>query len=400
MDYKIIMASKFNWTPVLIASLVVSIGQFSMGLVFPSLPWIALELNISAEDAQRLISFYLLGFGPSQLIYGPISDAIGRKPILLIGLSLALLGLTIVLLGSNSFELLTLGRFIQGLGAGCCAVLARASLRDSYQHDELAQALSWLTIVASFTPIIAPVLGGVINHHLGWYAVFVSLFSYIALVFLLLFFVFNETLPQKEKIPNLKNILITYSQFLRSRYFISFATITWLNFSLVVLTISIMPFIMQIEIGMNSDQYALWALIPAFGFLTGSSLSNRLRPKIGLKKTLFIAPIIHVIAAIWLLLCPVTALTMMIGQFGLTMGNGLALPCAQTQLLMPYQKKAGSAAAVSGAGQMIFSSLLSMLLMSFGIHQAWHLGLVIMIFAIISFISIFNGFKSKPYTDF
>jgi len=124
MDNNIIMSSKFNWTPVLIASLVVSIGQFSMGLVFPSLPWIALDLDISAEDAQRLISFYLLGFGPSQLIYGPISDAIGRKPILLIGLSLALLGLTIVLFGSNSFELLTLGRFIQGLGAGCCAVLA------------------------------------------------------------------------------------------------------------------------------------------------------------------------------------------------------------------------------------------------------------------------------------
>ncbi|WP_435234205.1 MFS transporter [Psychromonas sp. PT13] len=389
-------STSFNWTPVLIASLVVSIGQFSMGLVFPSLPWIALSLNISAEDAQKLISFYLLGFGPSQLIYGPISDAIGRKPILLTGLSLTLLGLTIVLCGNDSFGLLTLGRFVQGLGAGCCAVLARASLRDSYQHDELAQALSWLTIVASFTPIIAPVLGGFINHYLGWYAVFVSLFSYIAIVFTLLFFIFKETLPQKEKVPNLTHILITYSQFLRSRYFISFATIGWLNFSLVVLTISMMPFIMQIEIGMSSDQYALWALIPAFGLLTGSSLSNRIRPKIGIKKTLFIAPILHSSAGLWLIFCPATPLAMMLGQFFLTMGNGLALPCAQTQLLMPYQKKAGSAAAVSGAGQMIISSLLSMLLMSLGINHAWHLGLVIMIFAMISVIAIINGFNSVP----
>jgi len=157
-----------------------------------------------------------------------------------------------------------------------------------------------------------------------------------------------------------------------------------------------MPFIMQIEIGMNSDQYALWALIPAFGFLAGSSLSNRLRPKIGIKKTLFIAPMLHGIAAIWLISCPVTPLAMMLGQFGLTIGNGLALPCAQTQLLMPYQNKAGSAAAVSGAGQMIISSLLSMSLMGLGIHQAWHLGLVILIFAVISLLSVINGFRSLP----
>jgi Bcr/CflA subfamily drug resistance transporter len=390
------MSSSFHWKPVLLAGLIVSIGQFSMGLVFPSLPWIAQEFSITPDDAQLLISIYLLGFGPSQLIYGPVSDALGRKPVLLAGLSLALIGLSLAVLGSHSFDLLVLGRFMQGLGAGCCAVLARASMRDSYDHDNLPRALSWVTIVASFTPIIAPVLGGFINHMFGWLAVFISLLSYIALVLIILLFLFSETVATKKPLPNLPSMLRTYKRLITSRYFLSFATIGWFNFSLVVVSISVMPFIMQIQIGMSSDQYALWALIPAFGLLVGGTICNRVRPVIGTKKMLFVAPVVHLTSAIWFLLAPLTPLSMMFGQFLLTMGNGIAFPCAQTQLLMPYKGNAGSVAALSGGGQMTFASLLSIFIMSIGIQQAWHLGLVVGVLALLSTVSMSIGFGSKP----
>ncbi|WP_413284005.1 multidrug effflux MFS transporter [Vibrio sp. MA40-2] len=390
------MPSSFDWKPVLLAGLIVSIGQFSMGLVFPALPWIAQDFSISAEDAQLLISIYLLGFGPSQLIYGPMSDALGRKPILIAGLLLAILGLSIAILASFSFDMLVLGRFIQGLGAGCCAVLARASIRDSYDGANLPRALSWVTIVASFTPIIAPVLGGFINHAFGWLAVFIALLSYIGLVITLLFFVFTETLAVKKPLPNLTAMLSTYKMLITSRYFLSFASIGWFNFSLVVISISVMPFIMQIQIGMNSDQYALWALIPACGLLVGGTICNRVRPKIGTKKMLFCAPFVHLTGAIWLIFAPLTPLSMMFGQFLLTLGNGIAFPCAQTQLLVPYKEKAGSVAALSGGGQMTFASLLGMVLMSFGIQQAWHLGVVVVFITIFSSIGIWFGFKSEP----
>lgn len=390
------MSSVFKWKPVLLACLIVSIGQFSMGLVFPSLPWIAQDFSISSDKAQLLISIYLLGFGPSQFLYGPISDALGRKPVLLTGLTLALIGLTLAIFASHSFEMLVLGRFIQGLGAGCCAVLSRASLRDAYDQHELPKALSWVAIVASFTPIIAPVLGGFINHSFGWLAVFISLFCYILLLLFSLLFLFTETLPAKQPLPNPKAMLKTYRQLILSKYFLSFASLGWYNFSLVVLSISVMPFIMQVQIGMTSDQYAIWALIPAFGLLVGGFTCNRIRPIIGSKKMLFLVPVVHLSAAIWLILAPLHPAAMMAGQFVLNMGNGMAFPCAQSQLLIPYKKQAGSVAALSGGGQMIFSALVSMLLMKIGINEAWHLGVVIMLFALLSSISMRTGFTSKP----
>ncbi|GAM68871.1 multidrug resistance protein D [Vibrio sp. JCM 19236] len=103
-----------------------------MGLVFPSLPWIAKDFSITLDQAQLLVGIYLLGFGPSQFIYGPISDSLGRKRVLLAGLLIAIAGLIAILAFSDSFEAMVLGRFLQGLGTGCCAVLARASTRDSY----------------------------------------------------------------------------------------------------------------------------------------------------------------------------------------------------------------------------------------------------------------------------
>ena len=390
------MSSTFQWKPVLLAGLIVSIGQFSMGLVFPSLPWIAQDFSIASDDAQLLISIYLLGFGPSQLIYGPISDALGRKPVLIAGLFLALVGLTVAVLGSRSFDMLVLGRFMQGLGAGCGAVLSRASLRDSYSQDDLPKALSWVTIVASFTPIVAPVLGGFINHSFGWLAVFVSLLSYVALVWFLLLFLFTETLSSKQPLPKIGSMLNTYKELITSRYFLSFASIGWFNFCLIVTAISVMPFVMQIEIGMTSDQYAMWALIPAFGLLVGGSICNRIRPIVGTKKMLFVAPLVHATAGIWLIVAPLHPLAMMAGHFMLAMGNGIAFPCAQSQLLLPYQGKAGSVAALSGGGQMTFAALMNIILMKLGIQEAWHLGIVIIILSLLSATSMRMGFRSQP----
>lgn len=175
----------------------------------------------------------------------------------------------------------------------------------------------------------------------------------------------------------------------------SFASIGWLNFSLMITTVSVMPFIMQNQIGMTSDEYAMWAVIPALGMLGGTSLCNRIRPILGNKKTLLCTPILHICAALWLFFCPLEPLYLMIGQFLMILGNGIALPCAQALVMLPYKKNAGAAAAMSGGGQMVVSSMVSMGLVQLGLGEAWHLSLVIIVFTLVTLINILRGFSSQ-----
>jgi MFS family permease len=388
------MTQLFHKKPIILACLIISIGQLSMGLVFPSLPWIAKDFSISLDQAQLLVGVYLLGFGPSQFIYGPVSDALGRKKVLLAGLLIAMLGLAAIITFSHSFQAMVLGRFLQGLGTGCCAVLARASTRDCYSGAQLPTALSYIAVAASITPLCAPVIGGFINFYFGWSMVFISLICYVALTWIVLALNFKETMLNTRRVPSVGKMLTQYKELLTSRYFINFSAIAWLNFSLVITTISLMPFVMQNQIGMTSDKYALWALIPAAGMLIGTTLSNQLRPKFGIEKTLKITPFLQMIAALWLMFCPLDPLWLMLGQFLMVLGNGIALPCAQAKVMQPYHNRAGAAAAMSGGGQMIISSLVSMSLMALGLNQIWQLGIVIALFSLITYSNIHRGFKS------
>ncbi|HDM8205121.1 TPA: multidrug effflux MFS transporter [Vibrio campbellii] len=393
------MSRPFEFKTILLACLIISVGQLSMGLVFPSLPWIAKDFDISLDQAQLLVSVYLLGFGPSQFIYGPVSDALGRKKVLLAGLLIAMLGLLMIIFLSHTFTGMVAGRFLQGLGTGCCAVLARASTRDRFNGPELPVALSYIAMAASITPLVAPVIGGFINAHFGWTMVFISLLGYVSLAWVVMVVRFKETVTQTSALPSPKKMLLQYRDLLTSRYFMSFASIGWLNFSLMITTVSVMPFIMQNQIGMTSDQYAMWALIPAFGMICGTSICNRVRPIIGTKKMLLVTPILHVSSAAWLFFCPVEPLYLMLGQLLMILGNAIALPCAQAMVMQPYKKQAGAAAAMSGGGQMVVSSVVSMALVQLSLSQAWHLSLVIVVFATITLTNILRGFATEQPSE-
>ncbi|WP_045498582.1 multidrug effflux MFS transporter [Vibrio hyugaensis] len=393
------MSRPIEFKTILLACLIISVGQLSMGLVFPSLPWIAKDFDISLDQAQLLVSVYLLGFGPSQFIYGPVSDALGRKKVLLAGLLIAMLGLLMIIFLSHTFTGMVAGRFLQGLGTGCCAVLARASTRDRFNGPELPVALSYIAMAASITPLVAPVIGGFINAHFGWTMVFISLLGYVLLAWTVIVFRFQETITQTSALPSPKKMLLQYRDLLTSRYFMSFASIGWLNFSLMITTVSVMPFIMQNQIGMTSDQYAMWALIPAFGMICGTSICNRVRPIIGTKKMLLVTPILHVSSAAWLFFCPIEPLYLMLGQLLMILGNAIALPCAQAMVMQPYKKQAGATAAMSGGGQMVVSSIVSMALVQLGLSQAWHLSLVIVVFATITLTNVLRGFATEQPSE-
>lgn len=371
---------------IVFACLLLSITQFSMGLVFPALPAIAKNYNISLENAQLLISAYLIGFGPSQFIYGPLSDFLGRKNIVVTGLLISVIGLVLIILKSEVLLWTLLGRFLQGLGMGSCLVLATAIIRDRFRDYQLPMVLSQITIIISIVPMVAPLLGGMINQQVGWLGIFVLLVTYVIAVCVIIVLCFHEVIPRPRRIPKLGQVFKQYWSIITSRYFLSFALLGWLNFSLLIIMVSVISFIMQNQIGMTSDTYAIWALFPAFGSFIGAYVSRRMLPVIGIKRLLILAYVCHISSAIWLFYCPVKPFCLMFGVLLVLLGNGISGPCLQALVIKPYKNQAGAASAMVGGGEMIIASLVSQVLFFFGVSEVWHLSCVIACVALVAFI--------------
>ena len=158
----------------LLLALLTGIGPLSTDMYVPSLPDIGRALHASTEQVQLTISSYLLGFATGQILYGPISDRFGRKPVMMAALVLYGVG-SIVCATTQSIEMLAALRFVQALGGAGAIVLARAVVRDLYSGVRAGRELSLMGSIQALAPILAPVIGGVMQTVFGWRASFILL---------------------------------------------------------------------------------------------------------------------------------------------------------------------------------------------------------------------------------
>ena len=210
--------------------LAVCLTQFAADIYAPSLPAVALGLHTSIHAAQWSMAIYMFGVAISQLIYGPLSEGIGRKSPLLIGLSIMLVGSLICLLATNIY-LLIIGRFIQGCGAGACASLWRSVFRDVFTGEELAKYGSYLVVFIMFIVPAAPMLGGYLQHYFSWRANFVFMTVYAAIALLTICYGFHETSQHHHK-ARLKStyVVTTYKKLLTSHIFMGMTACTFLSY--------------------------------------------------------------------------------------------------------------------------------------------------------------------------
>ncbi len=152
--------------------LVSSIGRYVLDSYLPSMPAIAHYFTISSNNVQLTISYYLIGFSISQLIYGPLSDCLGRRRVLIVGLSIFTLANLACTFADDDFAVLLIFRFIAGLGAGSCGVLNRAIASDCFKGAAFSRAWSYTTTTLVITLILAPLLGGFVQEFFGWQANF------------------------------------------------------------------------------------------------------------------------------------------------------------------------------------------------------------------------------------
>ncbi|MBK0093838.1 multidrug efflux MFS transporter EmrD [Erwinia sp. S59] len=152
----------------------VAVGQMAQTIYVPAMANMAEALNVRSGTMQQVMAAYLMTYGGSQLIYGPLSDSFGRRPVILIGMTIFAVGALIAMF-APSLQILVLGSAVQGLGTGVAGVMARTMPRDLYSGIALRQANSLLNMGILVSPLLAPVIGALLTHLFGWHACFAFL---------------------------------------------------------------------------------------------------------------------------------------------------------------------------------------------------------------------------------
>jgi MFS transporter, DHA1 family, multidrug resistance protein len=340
------------WPLAILLAALAMLGPFSIDVYLPAFHEIGTDLDVAPLAVQQTLSSYLFAYAFMMLWHGALSDALGRRPVVMVGLgvyALATLGCAI----AGNIETMWLFRALQGACAGSGLVVGRAIIRDRFQGPEAQRVMSQITLVFGIAPAIAPVLGGVLLNAFGWRSIFWVL---LALVILLLTWSAKrlpETLPvaQRQSLHP-RDLWRNYTSVLRNRDFLLLATIPALNFAAFFIYIASAPSFLIDLLGVSSYGFA-WLFMPMIGgVMIGALVSGRAAGNlsaartIGLGYLLMFAGATIQMAVAWYVapVVPWHVLPIMI----YTMGSSIVMPSATLLLLDLFPTMRGMASSLQG----------------------------------------------------
>lgn len=250
-------------------------GPFSIDTVFPAFGAMAADLGSTPMAVQQTITVYLLGYGLMSLFHGAISDATGRRPVILWGIGLfglASVGCAL----SPDLPMLLAFRFVQGLCAGVGMIVGRAVIRDVFDGEDAQRLMSQVSMIFSIAPALAPIVGGWILGLGDWHAIFWFLAAFSVALGLLVWRELPETHPPERRLPLRAGLLLgNYLAMLGHRRFVWLVAVTTLNFAALFLYISSAPVVVIRHLGLGEQDFG-WFFVPVIsGMLAGAWATGR-----------------------------------------------------------------------------------------------------------------------------
>jgi DHA1 family bicyclomycin/chloramphenicol resistance-like MFS transporter len=354
-------------------------GPLSLDLYLPALPELADDLNASASAAQLSITACLVGLAVGQLVAGPMSDRLGRRRPLMIGLVVYLLASVACALAPNVTVLVVL-RLIQGLAGAAGIVISRAVARDLYSGSALMIFFSRLLLIAGLAPVLAPVLGGQLSRIMSWRGIFGVLAGFGAALLLAAWFGLKETLPPERRIVGgFGRTLRGYNTLFHDRFFVGCALSAGLAGATLFAYISGSTFVLQKIYGMSPQSFSLVFGAISLGLVIAAQAGARLALVWPLTRVLGVGLIINLLGATALLITVITRLPMgvLIGALVVMVcAVGLIFPTANALAMADYPDLAGTASSLQGLSQFVFGAVVAPLVGIAGEHTALPLGIV------------------------
>jgi DHA1 family bicyclomycin/chloramphenicol resistance-like MFS transporter len=280
---------------VVMIALLMAINALGVDTMLPALPAISTALNLtSVNQAQWVVSAYILGFGATQFIYGPLADRYGRRPLILVCLTLYL---TTSLLASfaASFEVMIAARVVQGIGAACTRVLAVAIVRDRYSGREMARVMSLSFLVFLAVPMLAPSIGQIILLVAPWHAIFLFLAAFAGIVLLWTGLRLNETLHPEHRRPiNMREIGSAMRMVVTNRTSICYTLALTMSFGAMLGFINSAQQVFGGVFG-QADRFPLIFAFIAGGMVLASLLNSRIVMRVGSRRVSHAALIAYII---------------------------------------------------------------------------------------------------------
>ena len=329
-----------------------AIGPLSTDMYLASLPDIARQLGASTAQVQLTISAYLIGFAVGQIVYGPLSDRHGRKPVLLAAVALYCVA-TLACALSTSIEMLIAGRFVQALGGSGGIVLARAIVRDLYSGARAGRELSVMGAVMALAPVLAPIAGGLLQTGFGWRSVFFTLVGVGLIGAGVVWPLLPETLAARAAEPvSPASMLRSYRVVARNPAYLAYLGLASTGFGGLFAWISGTSFVLQNLYGLTPFQFGVAFAVGSVGYMIGTVLAARLVMRFGIDRTLGVGAAAMAAGGLGMVIAVALGLTsaasLVLPMALYLAGLGMVLPQAIAGAMTPFPERAGAASALLG----------------------------------------------------
>lgn len=377
--------------PFILLATVTATGTLGMHMIIPALPATAHGLGVSPSAIQLTITLYLVGLAIGQLVYGPISDLFGRRPVLLFGLALFTLAGAVTAIAPNAGVLIG-ARVLQSIGGCGGLVLGRAIVRDQATAAGAAAQLALLTLVMSMAPAIAPVIGGYTTAWVGWRACFALLAVLGAAAWLLILLLLPETLEGRGSARGFRSMLHGSLSLLRSRTFCGYAIGGSCTTTVFYGFMSASPFIFHDLLHQPTQAIGLYYVVLMGGVALGGFSANRLAGRIPARVALRIANGVAIAASVAFMVADLTdhlsVLTVIAPVTLFMVGAGMASPFAISGAVSVNPLAIGAASGLYGFMQMSYGMLCTIVVETWRPGAVFPVAVVLLVSAVLGQVAL------------